>query len=244
LPSAHQSKSSFEQEVHVSEELEKLTRRELRSPRAAAIAGIIYSVLTITVMLLTWPAGSVQPQDVTNKFFESWSGTFSVVLTLVPFAGIAFLWFTAVIRDLLRERDWFFATIFLGSGIIFVLLFFVWGAILGTIMRLTTLESLGVGDTFSVDVFGILLMNEILGNFALRVAGLYMTAVGTLWYRTKLAPNWLITITYLLALGFLLAAERVREARYIFPLWVLAVSVYILILNYRSTHQDGASLDE
>ena len=229
----------------MSEELESLTRRELRSPRAAAIAGIIYSVLTITVMLITRPAGEVQPQDITREFLESWSGTFSVVLTLVPFAGIAFLYFTGVIRDLLRDyEDHFFATIFFGSGIILVLLTFMWGAILGTVMRLTALESLGVGDTFSTDIFGILLMNELIGNFTLRVAGLYMTAVGTMWYRTKLAPNWLIVITYLLALGFLVAAERIREARFIFPLWVFGVSVYILVLNYRSTHQDGAPLDE
>jgi hypothetical protein len=29
----------------------------------------------------------------------------------------------------------------------------------------------------------------------------------------------------------------VREARFIFPTWVLVVSVYILILNYRRSHE-------
>jgi len=230
--------------VNKTEDLEELTRLELRSPRAAAIAGIIYAVLTIIVMLMTRPAGSVQPENITKEFLESWSGTFSVVLTLVPFAGIAFLWFTGVIRALLRDReDHFFATIFLGSGIILVLLTFMWGAILGSIMRMTTLESLGIGDTFSADIFGIVLMNEIIGNFTLRIAGVYMTAVGTLWHRTKLMPGWLITITYLLALGFLVAAEGIKEARFIFPLWVFGVSVYILILNYRSKQQEGTPVD-
>jgi len=165
------------------------------------------------------------------------------VLTMIPFAGIAFLWFTGVIRDLLRERDWFFSTIFFGSGIILVLLTFMWGAILGTIMRMATLETHLTVDTISADVFGILLMNEILGNFTLRIAGVYMTAVGALWNRTKLAPGWLITITYLLALGFLFAAEKIREARYIFPLWVFGVSVYILILNYRSKHDQESQVE-
>jgi len=230
-------------EVNMTEKFEELTRRELRSPRAAAIAGIIYAVLTLTVMLITKPASSVQPQEITREFLESWSGTFSTVLTMIPFAGIAFLWFTGVIRDLLRERDWFFSTIFFGSGIILVLLTFVWGAILGTIMRMATLETYVTVDIISADVFGILLMNEIIGNFTLRIAGVYMTAVGSLWNRTKLAPGWLITITYLLALGFLFAAEKIREARYIFPLWVFGVSVYILFINYRSTHQDSEPLD-
>jgi len=230
----------------MAEEFEKLTRRELRSPRAAAIAGIIYSILIITVMLVTRRAGSVQPQDITREFFETWSGTFSLVLTMVPFAGIAFLWFTGVIRDRLREReDRFFATIFFGSGIIMVLLLFLWGALLGTIMRMTALASLGDVDNFSADIYTFcsVLMNEIIGNFGLRMSGVYMTAVGTLWNRTKLMPRWLIIITYILALGFLVAAERIREARFIFPVWVFVVSVYVLILNYRSKH-DQESQDE
>ena len=83
-------------------------------------------------------------------------------------------------------------------------------------------------------------MNEINGNFALRVAGVYMTAVGTLWNRTRLMPRWLTLITYILAFGFLVAVERFREARFIFPAWVLIVSVYSLILNYRSINQEPA----
>jgi hypothetical protein len=42
-------------------------------------------------------------------------------LALLPFAGIAFLWFMGVIRNRLGEReDKFFATVFLGSGLLFV----------------------------------------------------------------------------------------------------------------------------
>ena len=227
----------------MAENTERLVRREFRSPRAAAIAGIVYSILIITVMLLTRRAGSVQPEDITVELLETWSGAFSLVLTMVPFAGIAFLWFTGVIRDRLREReDRFFATIFLGSGIIQVLLLFIWGAILGTLMRLTAITTLGMVDDFSADlyIFGSVLMNEIIGNFALRMAGVYMTAIGTLWTRTGIMPRWLTIATYILALGFLVAAERIREARFIFPAWVFVVSVYVLVLNYRRTHdQEG-----
>jgi hypothetical protein len=229
--------------VNKTEDLEELTRRELRSPRAAAIAGILYSILIFTVMILTKRATYVHPGDVTGEFLETWSGTFSLVLTMVPFAGIAFLWFTGVIRDRLRDReDRFFATIFFGSGIIYVLLIFLWGAILGTIMRMAALETSGVAKIFSNDIltFGLILMNEIDGNFALRMAGVYMSAVGTLWNRTKLMPRWLTLTTYILAAGFLVAAERIREARFIFPTWVLVVSVYVLILNYRRSHDLGA----
>jgi hypothetical protein len=202
--------------VNKTEELEELTRREIRSPRTAAIAGIFYSILIFTVMILTRRAANVQPEQVTREYLETWSGTFSLVLLLVPFAGIAFLWFTGVIRDRLRDReDRFFATIFFGSGIIYVLLIFLWGAILGTIMRMASLEARGVFKIFSTDVltFGLILMNEINGNFALRMAGVYMSAVGTMWNRTKLMPRWLTLVTYILSLAFMLAAVPETKGR-------------------------------
>ena len=227
----------------MNEKNEQLIRREVRSPRAAAIAGIIYAIIIVTVMVLTRRAGNLQPQDITRELLETWSGPFSLVLTLIPFAGIAFLWFTGVVRDRLREREGrFFATLFFGSGIIQVLLLFIWGAILGTILTMANMTSQGIIDIVSPDIyiFGVLLMNAIIGNFALRMAGLYMLAIGTLWTRTGLMPRWLTLITYFLALGFLVAAERIRDARFIFPAWVFFVSVYILVLNYRSTHEEEA----
>jgi hypothetical protein len=155
---------------------------------------------------------------------------------LLPFAGIAFLWFTGVVRDRLGpHEDRFFATIFLSSGIITVVLLFMWGAVLGAMVSIPTLTGGGLADR-NIYLFGYALINQIIGNYALRIAGVYMTGIATLWTRTGIMPRWLTIITYILALGFLVAAERIREARFIFPAWVLVVSVYILILNYRRAH--------
>jgi hypothetical protein len=53
-------------------------------------------------------------------------------LNLIPFAGIAFLWFIGVIRDRIGGReDRFFATVFLGSGLLFVGMLFVAAAVAG-----------------------------------------------------------------------------------------------------------------
>jgi hypothetical protein len=219
-----------------------VVRRELRSPRSAAIAGIVYSLLMTTGMILAYHIVRAKPEDITRDWLETWSGTASVVLTMVPFAGIAFLWFTGVMRDRLAEHeDQFFATIFLSSGIITVVLFFVWAAIFGTIMSTTTLAAAGVADD-DIYIFGFTLMNRIISNYALRMAGVYMTAIAALWTRSGIMPRWLTIGTYVLALGFLLAAGWAGEARFIFPVWVFVVSVYILILNYRRSH-DQAGMD-
>jgi len=217
-----------------------VVRQELRSPRSAAIAGIIYSILMTTGMVLTYSITRDVPEDITKEWLDAWSNAASVALTLVPFAGIAFLWFTGVIRDRLGEHeDQLFATIFLSSGIITVVLFFIWAAIFAALVSTTAVAAVGLADD-DVYVFGFALMNRIVGDYALRMAGVYMTAIGTLWTRSGIMPRWLTVITYVLALGFLLAAGWAREARFIFPAWVFVVSVYILILNYRRSHdQEG-----
>jgi hypothetical protein len=53
-------------------------------------------------------------------------------------AGIAFLWFIGVIRDHLGDReDRFFATVFLGSGLLFVAMLFICGGIIATLAWFT-----------------------------------------------------------------------------------------------------------
>ncbi len=223
--------------------MERKVRRDIRSPRSAAFAGIIYSILMITGMILTASIARVRLEDITPELLESWSRKASLIIIMVPFAGIAFLWFTGVVRDLLGElEDRFFATIFYGSGIIQVVLLFIWGAIFGAIMATRSLMVVESRDA-RMYLFGFALMNEIIGNYALRMAGVYMTAINSLWSKTGLMPRWMTIITYILAFGFLLAAERFREARFIFPLWIFLVSVYILILNYRRTHDQVDAVD-
>ena len=46
--------------------------------------------------------------------------------SLMPFAGIAFLWFIGVVRDGFgRYEDKFFSTVFIGSGLLFLAMMFV-----------------------------------------------------------------------------------------------------------------------
>ncbi len=135
----------------------------------------------------------------------------------MPFAGIAFLWFTGVIRDRLGDvEDRFFATLFFGSGLMGTVLLFVWAAVFGAMTGTTTLAAVGLADD-DMYVFGFAVMNQIMGNYALRLAGAYMTAIGTVWTKTGTMPRWLAIVTFALALGFLLFAQRIRQARYIFP---------------------------
>jgi hypothetical protein len=226
----------------VSIETNQKVQSQLSSPRAAAVAGILFSLLMFTVMIMTNGFTQVNPKNMVTEWTETWSGTASQVITMVSFAGIAFLWFTGVVRDRLGDQeDQFFSTIFLSSGIIMVLLFFFWGAILGAILSTEALLTIKVAS--HLYIFAFTLMNEIFGNYALRVASIYMISICTLWTKTGLMPRWLTVLTYILAFGFLFTANMIREARYIFPAWVLLVSVYILYLNYLGKQQPLSSQD-
>ena len=49
---------------------------------------------------------------------------------LMPFAGIAFLWFIGVVRDGFGSfEDKFFSTVFIGSGLLFLAMMFVSSAV-------------------------------------------------------------------------------------------------------------------
>jgi membrane protein DedA with SNARE-associated domain len=101
-----------------------LIPQRMRTPRAAAIAGIVFSLLFITSLLLVWvsiPADPLVPASAVLNHLKA----ISFSLNLLPFAGIAFLWFIAVVRDRLGElEDRFFATVFLGSGLLFIAMVF------------------------------------------------------------------------------------------------------------------------
>ena len=178
------------------------------------------------------------PTTITHDMLIAWSGTVSFVVSSISFAGIALLWFTGVIRDWLGDReDRFFATIFLSSGIIYVVMLFVFATIMGAIFSTYTMSNV-LDINNDIVTFGFAITNQIIGNYALRIAGVYMLSIGSLWLRAEHAPRWLIILTFVLALCFVFFAGTFKGFRFLFPVWVFVVSVYILMLNYRAKNED------
>ena len=111
-----------------------LTRERLTTPRAAAVAGILFSVLLIVSLTLIRSAIPADTQDAKAVLSGS-SSSILLALNLLPFAGIAFLWFIGVVRDRLGAyEDRFFATVFLGSGLLFLAMLFTSAAVAGGLM--------------------------------------------------------------------------------------------------------------
>jgi hypothetical protein len=160
---------------------------------------------------------------------------------LYPFAAIAFLWFTGVVRDRLAElADQLFSTIFFGSGLLYLGLTFVAAGVAGDLLASATMYPAVMRSSFLI--FGRLLIYHITNVYALRMSGVFMISLGTIWLRTGTMPRWLVFLTYPLALVMLVNFSLHIFFSLIFPAWVCVMSMYILIENMRrqSTVAEGS----
>ena len=92
-------------ESSINDQGEDLNIKKVRSPRSAAVAGIVFSLLVTTSMLLLTSVTSINPEDINEAWLNETEQSVCLAIGFVPFAGITLLWFTCVIRDLLGHAD-------------------------------------------------------------------------------------------------------------------------------------------
>src|SRR5215472_3734853 len=205
----------------------RLTHAQLRTPRAAAVAGILFSLLlfaTFALMRLSVPGDPFEP--------GAWLGGnlkyVAVAVNLVPFAGVAFLWFVGVLRDRLGAReDQFFATVFLGSGLLLLTMLFVGAAVFGAIIVAfhAAPEALARSATFH---FARGLAYGMINIYLVKTASVFMITTSTIALYTRLTPRWLALGGYVIAIVLLFGSYYFDWSLMVFPFWVLLVSVSIL----------------
>ena len=161
------------------------------------------------------------------------SQTMMTGVSLLPFAGIAFLWFMGVIRDSLGHlEDQFFSTLFFGSGLLYLAMTLISAGLVSGALDLYARHPEIASQTLLLDLVREI-SNETMTIYALRMAGMFMFVLGTIWVKTGLMPRWLIGVTYLTAVVLMLSVGQLRWIIMLFPGWVFLVSVLILVSNYR-----------
>jgi hypothetical protein len=199
----------------------------LRTPRAAAFAGIIFSVLLITALTLLRLSAPPSPATAGTWLTDSaHRAALAVGLNLVPFAGIAFLWFIGVLRDRIGEReDRFFATVFLGSGLLFVAMIFVGAATAGALVASATSAALPGSGTLAL---GRNVTTSLLNVYAMRMAAVFTLTTVTIARRTRIISRWLTLAGLACALVLLAGIGISPWVELVFPVWILALSLDIL----------------
>jgi hypothetical protein len=211
---------------------EPLTRATLKTPKAAAIAGMLFSLLLIIVFSLLRISAPADPQE-PGAWLQTDSSTVALALNLVPFAGIAFLWFIGVLRDRLRElEDRFFATVFFGSGLLFLAMLFAAAALIGGILVAfaTKPEQLANSATFHL---ARATAYNLVNIYMIKMASVFMITTSTLAIYIRFAPRWLALAGYGLAVLLLIGSYSFSWSFVVFPLWVGLLSMFILMENMR-----------
>jgi hypothetical protein len=212
-------------------------RKAIRTPKAAAIAGIIFALLLGASLILIWVAVPDESRRAgTSVLDDSSRRLVSISLNLLPFAGIAFLWFVGVVRDRIGENeDRFFATVFLGSGLLFVAMIFVAGALAGGL--LATGNSGAAFPDVAVWGYGRRVTYSLITVYAMRMAGVFMISTTTLVMRLQIVPKWMAIYGFVSAVILLLTTAAIPYVALIFPLWVFVFSVHTLVITLRQRRE-------
>jgi hypothetical protein len=164
-------------------------------------------------------------------WLEADTTTVTLALNLIPFAGIAFLWFIGVIRDLMSDQeDRLFSTVFLGSGLLFLALTFIGAALAAGLLSSYAIES-SILIQSGVLTYSRMVLYHVFNIYAIRMSGVFMISLASILLRTGLMHRGWAYLTYILALVLLLSIDYSSWVTLIFPGWVLVVSVIVLVRN-------------
>ncbi|WP_055490956.1 hypothetical protein [Streptomyces sp. TP-A0356] len=210
------------------------SRQVLQTPRAAGLVGVAFALLlaaAIVLIRLGLPEGAeaVPPEGLTDPARRSAVRT---ALTLVPFAGIFFLWFLGVVRTHVGDaEDKFLATVLLGSGLVFVATMF--GAAAAAAAVLATAQPSGIPPGPPTWDFGRNLAYTLMTGYAMRMAAVFTASMSTIGHRLGLLPRWLTLLGFLTALTLLFVSTNFPWSELVFPAWSLIISLHILVANRR-----------
>jgi hypothetical protein len=212
------------------------------SRRGAAVAGIIFGILLLTAQVLLQIELQNDPTATLAGLAEQ-GDLVALALQLIPFAGIAFLWFIGVERDRLGEHeDKFLSTVNLGSGLLYLAMLFVATA-LGTGFAASYAFGPQPAPDNQAASFARALMYNLSAVFVIRMAAVFMISSATAWMRTRVMPIWVALVTYIVALILLFIVNISLWVSLLFPVWVLVVSSVMLLRKFLPQQEAAGSVD-
>ena len=212
------------------------------TPRAAGVAGIVFAVLfVIALELLRKQVGvGLDTQTVMDNLNSGQTTAALLGLYMIPFAGMAFLWFIGVIRDRIGDReDRFFATVFLGSGLIFVAMLFAGAAVLGGLVGGHALRHRCPDRHRHGGVRALGRVPRSCSRSRPKAEGCSCLATSTIVRRANW-PRWTYVSGLIVAAALILSISFFEPIVLLLPAWVGAISVYVLATGGRRSQADVA----
>ncbi len=211
------------------------------SQLTVAVSGINFAVMCLVSMVLirlAIPANPTEPGTWLADPGNQRSVYFA--LHLVPFMGLSFLWFMAVLRHRIgTDVGRIESTVFLGSGMLFVGTIFAAAAICRGLMDTVIADGFHASrDTYTI---GRSVTYTIVNVFAIRMGAAFIFATSALARRAELLPKWLTYLGYAIGYVLLFVIKEFAWIELLFPAWVLLVSLHLLIADLRQRRSVVAS---
>ncbi len=199
------------------------------APRAAGVAGIVSALLLVasfflirrglggppTLELLT--AGSPAVDD----------GLLQAGLILLPYVAITFIWFMGVIRlNYTDPRNELFGTVFIATGVLFLGALLVAAAVSNSVIDLRQQQVAGQSGALRL---GGGIVYWLLFDVAPRMAGAFILITGNLLRRVGLMPTAMASVSVVVGLAMIFVVRRIDWVVFLFPVWVAAVSILLLV---------------
>jgi hypothetical protein len=204
----------------------------IRSIEAAAIAGLVFAVLSlISLVLLNSPPDPAAPDSEIIAWYSDPANRamLTLGLSLSVVSAISFLWFVAVIRRRVGDReDRFFATVFLGSGVLLTGVMLVGSAALASGAVTADLADGRVPDASVLNALNGL-GTSLLLLVLLRIQAVFVVSTSTLALRSNAFSRWLSYFGYGIALVMFFMPILTEPIGLAFPIWVAILSIALLI---------------
>lgn len=217
--------------------------RSLR--RAATLTALVGGAHAVLFLVSFWlmsavPGASSSTSELVAFYGNSGDRRVVIVgLYLMPFAGMAFIWFVVALRMWVEGAaqgvSVLLSNIQLVSGILYIALLFA-GAASTTVLAASVEFAEGEIDpvvAHQFPVFGSSLMLV----FALRMAAMFVLATSTIGRSSGVLPRWFCWAGYVVGGFLLLTATMHNWFALVFPGWLIVLSV-ILTMRARRISPD------
>jgi hypothetical protein len=198
------------------------------------VVGVIYAVLfLVSYWLVSGQPGPDASDAELAAFYASGESRRLILvgLYLMPFAGIAFIWFIVALRMWIsgssRREDILLSNVQLVSGILFVALFFAGAAATGASAASAEFSSAAVDTGMARQLPA--LSNALFFVFAMRMAAMFVFTTSNIGRSTGVLPGWFVLVGFVVGLFMLLSATFSPLLVLVFPLWILALSIFLLL---------------
>jgi hypothetical protein len=193
----------------------------------------VFALLFFAAFLLmaNVPTGKSSDAEIVEYYSSGTAATPVVVgLYVLPFAGIAFLWFSVTLRmweaAAGRRLNALQSNLQLVSGILFVAIFFV-GAAASAVVAISAQYSEAGVDPAAARQFSAFGSTLII-FFSMRMAAMFVFTTSALGRSAGILPRWFGLVGFAVGLFLLLSAAFTPALVLAFPTWILVLCLILL----------------